>query len=81
MSKMKRSVNTDWRQLCQLALLETDPVKTRERVAAARSAVLDRVEDCLAKSVDGEQSALREALAALDVLRKTKDQNSHSKVA
>jgi hypothetical protein len=36
----------------------------------ARSAVLDQIEDNLSKSSSNEQSTLRNALEALDVLRK-----------
>jgi hypothetical protein len=65
-----------WRQLCQIALWETDPVKLLERIADARNAVLDRIEDGFTKSLDGEKVALREALSTLDSLRKiTERQN------
>ena len=58
-----------WRQLCQIALLETDPVKLLIRIADARNVILDRIEDCHSKS-NGEQASLRDALATLDSLRK-----------
>ena len=59
-----------WRQLCQSARLERDPVKLLERVARARSAILDRIEDGHSKSPNGEQATLRNALATLDTLRR-----------
>jgi hypothetical protein len=34
-----------WRHLCDLALSEKDPEKFLQKVAAARSAILDRIED------------------------------------
>ena len=60
----------DWRQLCQAALFETNPVKLLERIAHARNAVLDRIEDGHSKSPNGEPAALRQALATLDSLRR-----------
>jgi hypothetical protein len=45
----------DWLQLCQAAFFELDPVKLLERIAEARSAVLDRIEDRLSKPINGEQ--------------------------
>ena len=60
----------DWRQLCQAARLERDPVKLLDRVACARSAVLDRVEDGHTKPLNGEQHELRDALTTLNSLRR-----------
>jgi len=66
----------DWRQLCQAALFETNPVKLLERIAHARNAVLDRIEDGYSKSPNADEAALREALATLDSLRRiTERQN------
>ena len=58
----------DWRQLCQAALFETNPVKLLERIARARNAVLDRIEDGHTKPLNGEEHDLRDALTALDSL-------------
>lgn len=59
-----------WQELYQAALLELDPTKLLERIAAARSAVLDRIEDRFStKSSDSERLALRNALDALTTLR------------
>jgi hypothetical protein len=57
----------EWRQLCQAAFFELDPVKLLERIAVARSAILDRVEDT--KPNNSEQYALRKALETLSTLR------------
>jgi hypothetical protein len=56
----------EWRQLCQAAFFELDPVKLLERIAVARSAILDRVEDT--KPNNSEQYALRKALETLSTL-------------
>ena len=57
-----------WRQLCELALLEMDPEKLLEKVAAARSAILDRIEDSFAPT-NKEQTALHDALGTLSRLQ------------
>jgi len=63
------AAHLEWRQLCQAALFETNPVKLIERIARARNAVLDRIEDGYSKPLNGEQAALRDALATLDCWR------------
>jgi hypothetical protein len=60
----------DWRQLYQAALFETNPVKLLERIAHARNAVLDRIEDSHTKPLHGEERDLRDALTSLDSLRR-----------
>jgi hypothetical protein len=59
----------EWRQLCQAAFLELDPIKLLGRTAAARSAILDRIKDNFSKPNNSEQYALREALETLSTLR------------
>jgi len=59
--------DSHWRQLCQLAFLESDPAQLRIRVAEARDVVLNRIEDCSSKS-DSERAALRTASPMLDSL-------------
>jgi len=66
----------EWRQLCQAALFELDPVKLLERITLARHAVLDRIEDGYSKPKNGEQVALREALTTLDTLRRTTERQN-----
>ena len=58
----------EWRQLCQAAFFELDQIKLLERIAKARSAVLDRIEDTLPKPINDEQHTLRNALATLSTL-------------
>ncbi len=60
----------DWRQLCQVAFLELDPEKLLQRIAEARDAVLDRIEDCHSRPAHREGYALREALEMLNTLQK-----------
>ena len=76
------SAQPEWRQLCQAALFETDSVKLLERIAHARNAVLDRIEDGYSKPPTSEQAALREALTTLDTLRRiTERQNGYQSKA
>ena len=58
----------EWRQLCQAAFLELDPIELLERIAAARSAILERIQDNFPKPNNTEQYALREALETLGTL-------------
>jgi hypothetical protein len=44
------AAHPEWRQRCQAAFFETNPVKLLERIADARHAVLDRIEDGFTKS-------------------------------
>jgi hypothetical protein len=72
----------DWRQLCQAALFETNTVKLLERIARARNAILDRIEDGHTKPLNGEQHDLRDALTTLDSLRRiTERQNGYQSKA
>jgi hypothetical protein len=47
-----------------------------QRIAEARSAVLDRIEDGFSKPSDGEQLALRDALETLGTLRKIAERDT-----
>jgi hypothetical protein len=72
------AAHAEWRQLCQAALFELNPAKLLERIAHARNAVLDRIEDGYSKPPTSEQVALREALTTLDTLRRiTERQNGY----
>src|SRR5882757_8708753 len=69
MSDINNAAHPEWRQLCQAALFETNPATLLELIAHARNAILDRIEDGHSKSPNGEEAALRQALATLDSLR------------
>jgi hypothetical protein len=68
--------DAEWRHLCQATLLELDPKKLLERIAFARSVVLDRIEDHHSKPVGGEQADLRQALSTLDSLRRITERHN-----
>ena len=55
----------EWKPLYEAALFETDETKVPERIARARSAILDRIEDTLKKSIGGEHRAIDDALRQL----------------
>ena len=59
-----------WKQLCEAALFELDPAKLLLRIAEARSAILDQIEDGFSKPSNAEQVALRNALEMLSRLQK-----------
>ncbi len=69
MTDIRNDAVHEWLQLCHAAFFELDPVKLLERIAEARSAVLDRIEDRLSEPINGEQYALRNALETLSTLR------------
>jgi hypothetical protein len=59
-----------WRELCDAALLELDPTRLVQRIAVARSAILQRIEVSLSKVPYSEQIAMRDALETLNSLAK-----------
>ena len=65
-----------WKQRYRAAILEPDPAKLLQRIAEARSAVLDRIEDGFSKPSDGEQLAQRDALETLSTLRKIAERDT-----
>jgi len=60
-----QSGTCDWKPLYQAALLETDVTKLPQRITAARSAILDRIEESFTHSLLGEHRAMDEALRNL----------------
>jgi hypothetical protein len=59
-----------WKQLYAAAMLELDPTKLPQRIAAAYQAILERMEELHTRSSDGEQQALNDAVRNLRILRK-----------
>ncbi len=57
-----------WLQLCQAAFFELDPVKLLERIAEARSAVLDGSKTAFPNQSMANKYALRHALEMLSAL-------------
>ena len=58
-----------WKRLYKAAIFELDPAKSIQRIAEARSAVLDRIEEGFSKTSEGEAFALGYALHMLTALR------------
>ena len=66
----KRPRPGDWKELYQLAVIELDPAKLRQRVADARNAILDRVEETHTKPFPyDERRQLNDALNGLRVIQ------------
>ena len=59
----------DWKELYQLAMLETDPAKLPPLVADAHKAILDRIQETLTKPLSDETERLSDALNGLRTLR------------
>jgi hypothetical protein len=53
---------SDWQQLFEAALLESDPVIVRERFQTAKDAIMDRIEDCFDRTSLSERRMLLSAL-------------------
>jgi hypothetical protein len=66
----KRPRPGDWKELYQLAVTELDSAKLRQRVADARNAILDRVEETHTKPFPyDERQQLNDALNGLRVIQ------------
>jgi hypothetical protein len=59
----------DWKELYQLAMLETDPAKLPPLIADAQKAILDRIQETLTKPLSDETERLSDALSGLRALR------------
>ncbi len=60
----------DWKELYQLAMLETDPAKLSPLIADAHKAILDRIQETLTnKPLSAETERLGDALNGLRTLR------------
>ena len=56
---------SDWKSLYEAAIHETDRTKLTERIAVARSAILDKIEQSLRHPAAGEHCAMDAALRNL----------------
>ena len=63
------AVSNEWLQLYKVALSEHDPTKIRDRIAEARHAILDRIEDLLTSPYTAEHHALSNAFRFLCTLQ------------
>jgi hypothetical protein len=54
-------MNGNWKALYEEALFETDSAKLLQRIALARNAIFDRIEESLTNPLPGEQRATDEA--------------------
>jgi hypothetical protein len=60
----------EWRRRYQAAIIELNPAKSLQRIAEARSTIVDKIEDSFSKPSDPEQVALCNALERLTRLRR-----------
>ena len=68
--KRKRPRPPDWTELYQLAVTQLDPAKLQQRVADARNAILDRIEETHTKPFPCEErQQLTDALNGLRVIQ------------
>jgi hypothetical protein len=68
--KRKSPRPPDWTELYQLAVTELDPAKLQQRVADARNAILDRIEETHTKPFPYEErQQLTDALNGLHVVQ------------
>jgi hypothetical protein len=74
---MTDGTDSKWRRLCELASLETDPVKRLQRIATARHAILDCIEDGFSGKTIMGQTALRDALENLSRLQTFAESKIH----
>jgi hypothetical protein len=65
--------NSDWKSFYDAAVFETDPSKVTERIATARSAILNHIEESIRNPAVGEHCAMDAALRNLRRLAKNLD--------
>ena len=64
-SMSNSNAGSDWKSLYDAAVHETDRSKIPQRIAAARGAILDKIEDSLRHPAVGEHCAMDAALRNL----------------
>lgn len=62
------SNSASWKPLYEVAISETDAGKLPERIASARNAILDRIEETLTRPLPSEHRAMDDALRNLRTL-------------
>lgn len=67
-SSFTENASPEWKSLYEAAVRETDQSKLLERIACARKAILDRVEESIPNRVFAEQRELDAALRTLRTL-------------
>jgi hypothetical protein len=67
-NSISESTSFAWKELYKSAILELDNTRLRERIAVARTAILDRAEEVLTRPPDDESHALNDALRTLRLL-------------
>ena len=71
-----QSNSPDWKPIYEAALLETDGSKLPERITAARTAILDRIEESLTSPLPSEHRAMDDALRNLRRLAERMTRNA-----
>jgi len=79
-SMLTADSNSDWKSLYEAAVCETDRSKLAERVATARSAILNHIEESVRNPVVGEHCAMDAALRNLRRLAKSLDSLTPSRI-
>ena len=59
---------SDWQQLFEAALLESNPAVVHEKFQNAKDAIMDRIEDCFDKTSLSERRMLLSALNTISEL-------------
>jgi len=59
---------SDWQQLFEAALLESNPAVVHEKFQSAKDAIMDRIEDCFDRTSLSERRMLLSALNTISEL-------------
>ena len=72
-----KAVNSlsDWQQLFEAALMESDPLVVNQRFQSARDAIMDRIEDCFETASLSERRLLLSALNTVSELERLSKPN------
>ena len=64
------NARSDWQQLFEAALLESNPAAVNEKFQTAKDAIMDRIEDCFDKASLSERRMLLSALNTISELER-----------